>query len=529
MLDYKSIITRRYALGSSGRELAREFHASKSGINGFLRAFEACKELSYPLPEGITNEGIHELVYGHRPGENTRSSGYEEPDFEAVYRHMTERKNMTLVYQWGRYRKECESKGLKAYQYRQFCELFGRWCSENHETLHLLATPGQRMEVDFAGRTFRLADRWTGETRPVVVFVAVLPYSQYVYAEGMESTKEPQWIEANNHALEYFGGVPPVVVCDNCKQAVVANRDWIEPELNEDYAAWAEHNRTAILPAKVRKPRYKSSVENAVGILEKGLFHDLGETPYFSLEQFNRALWAGLGKLNSAPFQRKPGSRKSMWEEERRELLPLPSVHYQYTERRTAKVSSDSHIRFDNSYYSVDRAYLHKSVQVAATATRVDILSEQGKLIASWPRATARGQWLTNPDHVPKGLRQVSEWNADSFIARAKAVGPACADVIRLVLSSRRQEVQTYRQCVGILGFARRYGSGVLEDCCRTALDSGHPSYSFVKNLVGASGTGKARSDGAEGAYVRSPQASDLGRLLDRSSRLAKEARHEQE
>lgn len=66
----------------------------------------------------------------------------------------------------------------------------------------------------------------------------------------MTSTREPQWIMANNHALEYFGGVPPIVVCDNCKQAVIANRDWIDPDLNKDYAEWAEHNHTVIFPAR---------------------------------------------------------------------------------------------------------------------------------------------------------------------------------------------------------------------------------------------------------------------------------------
>jgi hypothetical protein len=41
------------------------------------------------------------------------------------------------------------------------------------------------------------AARLTGEVTPIVVFVAILPYSQYIYAEGMESTKEMQWIEVN--------------------------------------------------------------------------------------------------------------------------------------------------------------------------------------------------------------------------------------------------------------------------------------------------------------------------------------------
>lgn len=44
MLDYKSIIIKRYALKMSYKELAEEFSASKSGINDFMRAFEKCEK-----------------------------------------------------------------------------------------------------------------------------------------------------------------------------------------------------------------------------------------------------------------------------------------------------------------------------------------------------------------------------------------------------------------------------------------------------------------------------------------------------
>ena len=192
MLDYKSIIIKRYALGLSYKELAEEFSASKSGINDFIRAFERCEKLSYPLPEGITNYAIYELVYGHEPGTNKRNAGYEQPDFAAIFRQMNERKNMTLVYLWSRYQKDCTAREVKPYQYRQFCELYARWCNENYETLHIQAVIAQKMEVDFAGKTFELIDKLTGEITTIVVFVAVLPYSQYIYAEGMISTCEPQ-------------------------------------------------------------------------------------------------------------------------------------------------------------------------------------------------------------------------------------------------------------------------------------------------------------------------------------------------
>ena len=62
-----------------------------------------------------------------------------------------------------------------------------------------------------------------------------------------------------------------VLVCDNCKQAVVVNQDWIEPELNKDYADWADHYGTVILPAKVRKPKFKSSVEKRSRHSREGL------------------------------------------------------------------------------------------------------------------------------------------------------------------------------------------------------------------------------------------------------------------
>ena len=437
MLDYKNIIIKHYALSLSESEIARQLGASKSGVNDFLRAFDKCESLSYPLPPGITNYGIAELVYGSVPGSGGRNENIEYPDYEADAKLMATRKNMTLVFLWNRYSKKCTEEGKRFYQYRQYCELYNKWCEENYETSHFDAVIAQKMEVDFAGQTFDMTDPLTGETLPIVVFVAILPYSQYIYAEGMLSTKEPQWIEVNNHALDYFGGVPALVVCDNCKQAVIANQDWIEPELNKDYADWADHYGTAILPAKVRKPKFKSSVENAVGILEKGFFHKLEERKYFSLEQFNKDLWNELEALNKEPFKKKEHNRYYYWEEEKLELMPLPSMHYEYMERKTAKVSSDFHVRFDNAYYSVDKAFLHKKVSIKASSTVVRIYSLAGEFLCEWPRATRKGQWSTNPEHLPDNYKGFTQWNGPYFIQKAQLIGKNTETVIRTVLKSR--------------------------------------------------------------------------------------------
>ena len=480
MLDYKTIITQHYALHMSGRVIASGLGVSKSGVNDFLNAFKACKTLRYPLPNGITNYGIYEQVYGQSSAPASRRDGFTAPDYSSVNSEMS-RKNMTLVFLWGRYKNQCIADGSQFYSYRQFCAKYSEWLEANNETMHFNTVAGEKIEVDFAGKTFEQVDKLTGEVTTIVVFVAVLPYSQYIYAEGMLSTKEPEWITVNNHMLRFFGGVTPLVICDNCKQAVVANKDWIEPDLNKDYAEWADHNGTVIMPARVRKPRYKSSVENSVGILEKGFFHELEDMIFFSIEDFNSIL-----------------------------------------------VSSDFHVRFDNAYYSVPHQYVHKPVLIAATTSLVTISARSGEKLCEWPRAKYKGQWQTNPDHLPAGYKGTMEWNGPYFKQKAAAIGPYTEDVINHVLASRKYEVQSYRQCIGILGFAKKYSRKVLEACCRQAVSTGRANYTFIKNsipgiaaeVMSPADTAKVNEEKNQGAYLRDASASSIDSLLAKSRNL---------
>ena len=199
-------------------------------------------------------------------------------------------------------------------------------------------------------------------------------------------------------------------------------------------------------------------------------------------------------------------------------------------------MSGDFHIRFDNAYYSVDKAYLHKSVMVAATASTVNIYSMKGELIVSWRRATRRGEWLTDPAHLPESYKQMSEWNAAYFTRKAMTVGPNTVKVIEHILKSREHEEQTYRLCLGILNYTKKYSRLALEDCCKLAIETSHISYSFIKNSIAAIaediGTAgyntKLNERRNKGAFVMGPHAGDLERLLSKSSKLAKEVRDEE-
>ena len=125
------------------------------------------------------------------------------PDYEAVGRKMSSRKNMTFVVLWSSYATRCWDSGLKFYFYRQFCENYAKWCEENKEPLQLSAVIGQKMEVDFVGKTFQMADHLTGEIMEIVDFVAVFPYSHHFYVEGMVPRKRNwRWL----HFVEILYG-----------------------------------------------------------------------------------------------------------------------------------------------------------------------------------------------------------------------------------------------------------------------------------------------------------------------------------
>ena len=253
------------------------------------------------------------------------------------------------------------------------------------------------------------------------------------------------------------------------------------------------------------------------------------EMDYFSLEQFNRDLWKHLDKLNNAPFTKKPHNRRYYWDEERRELMPLPPVPYEYMERWTAKVSPDYHVRFDNAYYSVDRAYLHKEVLIRASSTTVKMFSKEGQFICEWPRATTKSQWSTDPNHLPASYREMSEWNGTYFTRKAMTIGPNTETVIKRILSSRKLEVQTYRMCQGVLSFTRKYSKQALEETCRQALELGKAHYTFIKNTIpvvaedlGTSGYNTvANEERNKGAFVMDAESMDINRLLSRSQNLA--------
>ena len=126
-----------------------------------------------------------------------------------------------------------------------------------------------------------MVDRDTGEIIPASIFVAVLSYSQYAYVEAFFSQDKDSWITAHVNLYHFFGGVTRMLVPDNLKTGVERS-DWYTPIINKTYHEMAEHYGTAVIPARVRKPKDKPNVEGAVGSISTWITAALRNDKFFS-------------------------------------------------------------------------------------------------------------------------------------------------------------------------------------------------------------------------------------------------------
>lgn len=104
--------------------------------------------------------------------------------------------------------------------------------------------------------------------------------------------------------LKSFEGSPVKIVCDNLKTGVIAHPKHGEIILNDAYLSFAEHYQVAIMPAEVRKPKQKPSVEGSVGKMARRIIGMLRNETYHSLDSLNRGIRETLAKLNSKEFQK---------------------------------------------------------------------------------------------------------------------------------------------------------------------------------------------------------------------------------
>lgn len=474
MRKIKEVLRLKYDQGLGDRKIARSVGVSHSTVGEYVRRAEEAG-LSWPLPEGMDDGALEARLFPPAPPASVERP---LPDWATVRRELSG-KGTTLQLLWLEYKAEHPD----GYQYSQFCALYRKWEGALDVVLRQPHPAGEKVFVDYTGMTVPVVDGETGEIREAQVFVGTLGASNYTYVEPTWTQSLPDWLGSHVRMLEHFGGVPALIVPDNLRSGV-SHASYYEPDINPSYVELAEHYGTAILPARVRRPRDKAKVEAGVQMVERWILAPLRNHTFFSLDELRCAVAPLREALNARPFQKMEGSRRSLFEElDQPAMRPLPATAYEYAEWKKARVNIDCHIQVEKHLYSVPHQLARKQVDVRLTATSLEVLW-QGRRVAAHARSFRPGGFTTEPGHLPEAHRRHLEWTPSRLIRWAGTVGPDTAQLATRILEARPHPEQGYRSCLGLMRLAKRYPASRVEAASGRALAIGAKSYRSVKSIL---------------------------------------------
>lgn len=338
----------------------------------------------------------------------------------------------------------------------------------------LVHAPGEA-QADFGEARVVIA----GVERKAHYFVMDLPQSDDCFVVAYPAETTEAFCDAHVRAFDYFGGVPRFILYDNTKLAVAQILGDGERKKTRTFAELQSHYLFAERFGRPGKGNDKGAAENLVGYARRNF---LVPVPRFlGWEELNGHL---LEQCRKRREQRVWGHQETIGERfarDRAALLPLPATPYEACEKRTAKVSSLSLVRYRANDYSVPTAYGHREVLVKGYVHEV-VIACASEVIARHLRSYDREDMIFEPRHYlalleqkPRALDQAAPlagWELPSGFAELRRLLEA-----RLGKHGKREYVQVLRL---LETFPLEEVAGAIED----ALRLGTISLDAIKHLL---------------------------------------------
>jgi transposase len=482
MLQIRRII-QLLSSGHSKRFIARELELARNTVKDYIKLIHQSSQ-SYTELLALNDDSLSLFI--HDAGQVTSPFDKRWDDFQSTtpaIEQELKKTGVTRLLLWQEYRMVYPD----GYGYTQFCHHVSEHIKHKDVVMRFEHKPGEKMLVDFAGKTMNYTDAGGKEIK-CQVFIAILPYSGYTYTQAVLSQKQPDFIHCLQNAMKFFGGAPQCIISDNLKSCI-KRPDRYEPELTELLNQFSLHYTTTITATRVAKPRDKASVEKAVHLAYQRIYAPLRNQTFHGLEELNAAIRLQTQVHHTRRFRNSEQSRCALFETDEKTLLsPLPESPFQLNNCTMAKVQRNYHIVLgeDWHYYSVPYQYVGKQVKVIYNYSTVAIYCEHQR-IALHPRNNRKNCYTTTREHMAPNHQhyaQIKGWDADYFRKRASAFSPEVSQVIESILGSRFFYEQTYNACIGVLRLADKYTPARLTAACTMAIKANAVNYKFVCNIL---------------------------------------------
>ena len=462
--------------GESNRGIARQLPINKDTVNGYMQTIEAngwqiedLLQADDPVLEGMFHAGSPAYT-DERMKEFLRLLPYFREQLTNRKLHVTRQ----LLYD--EYRKTHPD----GYSKSQFYEhLKQNLVAQKDITTVLSMTykPGEKLMVDFAGDKMPYIDPETGEIKKAEVFVACMPYSDYIFVYCVPSQRTEDFLFALRLCLEHLGGVPPIVVPDNLKSAVITP-DRHEPDLNKALQDMGNHYGFTVLPCDPGEPTQKALVEDAVSITYNRIAAKLRGRDIVGLLALNKAVEEQNVMLNQTRMQKRPYTREERFHAmEKPELKPLPEQIFEMRYYADLKVQNNCFVELRHDkvthFYSAPYAYIGRKAKVIFTRSWVKIYVDN-QLVATHKREHEYG-YTHVPEHMASKSRAITERSAAYYIQWAGKQSEDCKAYVTEIFNPRRTsnpEEVYYRICGAIIASYRKYEGRLVDLTCRQCLEN---------------------------------------------------------
>ena len=466
-------------MGLGIKGISSTFGISRNTVRKYVRRYQE-SGLSLEKMLSMSEEHLEEMFVGGCTREQTKSP--RRVELEALipdYAKRLSRKGTLVKDLFAEY----SASHPDGYKHAQFETLLRRYMFQVKAIGHVEHPAGDQMYIDFAGDRLEIVDELTGEVRSVEVFVAILPCSQYTYCEAVWSQKKEDLIMACENALRFFGGVPMAIVPDNLKSAVIRS-DKNEAIINEEFASFAEFYGCAVYPARVRHPKDKALVENAVKLMYRSVYKDIEGQTFHSLSSLNAAILKSLEDFNSRKLTGRKESRRDLFDDvESGFLQPLPAIRYQMKDRKSVTVLRNSFVTLNKHHYSVPKDYIGKRVDIIYDADTLEIFYGL-KLVTTHTRDDTPYEYTQKPSHNLPGHHGSYEKDLDEIFQRASSIDNIVLVYLQEVAADKKYPPLAFKACRGILSLEKKYGLDRLVAACACASQGRRYSYNDVKEIL---------------------------------------------
>jgi hypothetical protein len=239
---------------------------------------------------------------------------------------------------------------------------------KRYETL-----PGEQAQMDW-GITHYTDEQ--GIVHKTPAFAMILGYSRIRYVEFTKRCDFYNLLKCIVNALEYFGGVPEIILTDRMK-TVLDGMEVGKPLWNKRFEDFASDMGFVLKVCRTRRPQTKGKVERTVDYLKDNF---LPGRQFTDLDDLNSQAMEWCRHVNSKKHGTTGEIPLAAMIKETLLALPDKAVLDKYRwERR--KVSRDGFISFDGAKYGVPWQYSGKEVRVRICMDRFEAYDGEVRIV----------------------------------------------------------------------------------------------------------------------------------------------------